>query len=76
MLKRIWRGLHWSEKYGDHPGTPWLIGFVLLGIVASGHLIGGVLMFVLFGPLYLWGAYERGDVAADRSQEKPETTKS
>ena len=60
MLKRIWRGLHYSDKYGSHPGTPILCVFVLLGAMA-GRLAGALIMLAVFGPLYLIGAYERGE---------------
>lgn len=67
-MKRIWRGLHYSDKYGSHPGTPWMIAFPVLGFVAgldsgfSRALFGAAVMLVVFGPLYLYGAYMRGDV--------------
>jgi hypothetical protein len=58
-IKRIWRGLQWSEEYGDHPGTLIMVAFLLLGAVAGGWR--GVIVFaVLYGPLYLYGAYSRG----------------
>lgn len=59
MLKRIWRGLCWSEKYGDHPGTMPLIAYCLIGAVSAGW-VGFLGMLLIFGPLYIYGAYERG----------------
>lgn len=58
-LKRIWKGLFWSEKYGSHPGTFILIWLLALGLIAGGW-IGLSIFFVSFVPLYLAGAYERG----------------
>ena len=58
-LTRIARGLRWSERYGSHPGTPVICVLVALGAIAGGVLGAGIMMLV-FGPLYLYGAYERG----------------
>lgn len=57
--RRIVRGIRWSPKYGSHPGTPWALFFIGLGAVAGGW-IGAFVMAAVFGPLYLWGAYETG----------------
>lgn len=67
-MRRIWRGLHYSDKYGSHPGAPWVVALPLIAFVAGldhglvRSTIGAVVMLVIFGPLYLYGAYERGDV--------------
>jgi hypothetical protein len=37
-----------------------LIVLTLLGFVA-GQFVGAAIMLVFYGPLYLYGAYERGD---------------
>jgi hypothetical protein len=62
VIRRVWRGLRYSDTYGSHPGTPWLIGLTFVGAVAGG-IGGAVIMLAFLGPLYLFGAYERGDVS-------------
>lgn len=52
--------MHYSEKYGSHPGTGILIALCFLGGVSGGFL-GALIMFAVFCPIYLVGAYERGD---------------
>lgn len=58
-LRRIIRGLRWSERYGSHPGTPTMIVILALGAIAGGFR-GVALMAIVFVPLYLYGAWERG----------------
>ena len=57
--RQIWRGFRYSDKYGSHPGTPILIGLIIMGIYAGGW-IGGSIMTLIFGSVYVYGAYERG----------------
>lgn len=59
MIRQIWRGMQYSDEYGSHPGTPIVLGAVFLGGLAGGW-VGAVMMLVVFGALYLYGAYERG----------------
>lgn len=67
-LTRIYRGMRYSEKYGEHPGNVWIIVFLLMGAMAGADkgllhsLMGACIMAAIFGPLYLIGCYERGDV--------------
>ena len=58
--RRIWRGLQWSERYGSHPGTPIVVGLIGIGAIAGGW-VGAAIMTCIFGPLYVFGAYQRGD---------------
>lgn len=60
MKPRIITGICWSEKYGHHPGTVPLFTLLAVGAIAGGWA-GVALMAVLFMPLYLYGAYKRGD---------------
>jgi hypothetical protein len=66
VLRTIWRGLHYSDKYGSHPGTPWMVLLPFVGFLAGiergwrSGLIGALAMVLIFGPPYLFGAYERG----------------
>lgn len=60
ILRRIWSGLHYSEKYGSHPGTFPMVLFVVAGAAAGGWL-GFLMMSAYFVPLYLMGAYDRGN---------------
>lgn len=59
-LRRILRGLRHSEKYGGHPGLFPLIFLTLLGVIAGGWR-GALIMFTLFGVVFLVGAYKRGE---------------
>jgi len=59
VLTRIWRGMHWSKKYGSHPGNTPVVVMIVLGGLAGGVMGAGV-MAVMFGPLYIIGAYQRG----------------
>ena len=61
-MRRILRGLSYSEHCGSHPGTPVIAALVILGAVAGG-IAGASIMAAVFGPLYLYGAYERGRYA-------------
>lgn len=64
-LRHIIRGCKTLPHSGEHPGTIFLLGFVCIGTLAGMHGgwigmgIGGLVMLVVFGPFYLWGAYER-----------------
>jgi len=58
-VKAILRGISYVEGYGEHPGTIILVWLVLLGAIAGGWM-GALIMLLVFGPLYLWGAYDRG----------------
>ena len=70
ILKRIWTGLGNTEQCGGHPGWPWAILFPVIGCIAgmpepNKMLFGTALMFILFWPLFLWGAYDRGKIESD-----------
>lgn len=58
MVARILRGCRRLPCCGPHPGTPWLLMFVGLGAMVAGWT-GALVSALFFGPLYLWGAYER-----------------
>lgn len=67
-MSRIIAGLRWSKECGDHPGTVPLVAMVALGAVAGGFVGAGV-MLAMFGPLYLYGAWERGGISGAGSKE-------
>lgn len=67
VLSRRYRGARWSEEYGSHPGTVWLVAGIGAGCVAGsdrdpiwGPVQGACVMTVLFGPLWLRGCWNRG----------------
>jgi len=60
-VKRIWRGMWYSEKYGHHPGWESLAMLLLIGGIAGG-LRGFGIVLLIFGPMFLIGCWERGDV--------------
>jgi hypothetical protein len=46
---------------GSHPGTFVFLAMVVLGYFAGG-IVGSVILLVCFIPLYLTGAYFRGEI--------------
>ena len=72
------RGCGYVDGYGDHPGTIVLLAFVLMGAAAGaqagwrGAVFGAVAMLVVFGPMYLWGAYERSRESERDAQRRSE----
>lgn len=64
----LMQGVRSSPRYGDHPGTIPLL--VLLGCgAAAGGWVGIAVMLILCGPVYLYGAYERGELMAIEDRE-------
>lgn len=69
VLRQIIRGCGTLPHVGEHPGTVLVVFIVVLGVVAGGRggwlgaLLGGVLMLGVFGPMYLWGAYDRANIS-------------
>lgn len=65
IIRQIIRGCGDLPYVGDHPGTIWIIAFIFMGGMAGasgglwGFLGGAVFSAIFFGPLYLYGAYER-----------------
>jgi len=64
-IKQAIRGCGTLPHVGPHPGTFWLVVFVLMGALAGakggwgGALTGGLVMLSAYGPIFLLGAYER-----------------
>lgn len=76
-LRHVIRGCGFVPGYGNHPGTATLGLFVAMGggVGASrgdlGIALGGaLLMLVVFGPMYLYGAYDRSR-SAERAAPEP-----
>ena len=59
VMKATISGIGPVDGYGPHPGLAPLIMIFILGLVAGG-LTGGLFMLLIFGPVFLLGAYERG----------------
>lgn len=65
VLGHIIRGCGYVDGYGEHPGTLTLFAFVAMGAAAGarggwiGAALGAAGMLAVFGPMYLYGAYER-----------------
>lgn len=59
MFKDIAIGCRDLPEYGEHPGTVILAVMVVAGLFAGG-LVGGLVMLLIFGPIYLMGAHDRG----------------
>lgn len=69
VIRQCIRGTRDLPGVGSHPGTMWVILFPLGGAVAglehgiTGGIIGVLAFLALFGPLYLYGAYERAELS-------------
>lgn len=66
-LRQIIRGCGILPHVGEHPGTGWLIVFIMMGAFAGrgggiwGVLGGALFMAVFMGSIYLYGAYCRAE---------------
>jgi hypothetical protein len=64
IIKHTIRGCGYLPHCGHHSGTPILIMFILIGAIVGsnggwkGALGGAGVMTAIFGPMYLYGAYE------------------
>jgi hypothetical protein len=58
FLKHIRRGCGNLPICGEHPGTPFLIIMILIGLLTAGFF-GALAMSGFFVPIYLVGAYNR-----------------
>lgn len=69
VIRQIYRGCGTLPHVGEHPGTVFLLMFIIMGAFAGvrggiwGVLVGAVAMFVFIGPLYFWGAYDRAQLS-------------
>lgn len=65
FFSRLIRGCGYLPTCGSHPGTGILIILILCGGLAGadkgicGVFFGAGLMTLCFGPIYLYGAYDR-----------------
>lgn len=61
MIKRIIKGLRYSDRYGNHPGHFNMLFFAIISImIMLENLFFGIGLLLFFLSLYLFGAYERG----------------
>jgi hypothetical protein len=76
-MRHAWhirRGMGNLPHCGRHPGTPLLLFFLGLGVVAAGAT-GLVVMLCFAGPLYLFGCHQRSvdDLAyEERARPRPD----
>lgn len=56
--RHVWRGCGYLPICGNHPGTHVLMLMIFAGGAAGGWH-GGIIMALLFGPIYLIGAHGR-----------------
>lgn len=70
MIRQIIRGCGNLPHVGNHPGTAWVLFFMLMGALAGaehgswrGAIGGAVFMALGIAPLYLWGAYDRAKLS-------------
>ena len=81
FFRHIVRGCGTLPHCGEHPGTVFLFGFVLMGAAAganggwTGALGGAGIMLVTFGSIYLCGAYDRSrtDERTDKQNNDSQT---
>jgi len=73
MYRQVCRGCGTLPHYGDHPGTLVLIVMCFAGLVAGG-VAGLIIMLVVFGPVYFWGAYERAEDSDRYARRQRECT--
>lgn len=77
VLRRIIRGCGDLPGYGPHPGTPVLVVLIGLGAIAGlgragwrGGLFGALVMGVIFGSMYLYGAYDREQLSERAAEQE------
>lgn len=69
VMRQIVRGCGNLPHVGEHPGTIAVLLFTGMGAVAGAHrsvlgaFVGALLMAAVFGPMYLWGAYDRARIS-------------
>lgn len=69
ILRTIRRGLGTTPECGPHPGTGIVVILIGAGVAAGwqsggwkGALFGLAVSVAVYGPMYLYGAYERGNI--------------
>lgn len=73
-IRMIVRGCGTLPICGPHPGTGFIAMLFIMGLAAGSHggwfgsLCGAGAMLAFFGPIYLYGAYER---AKHEEQNEP-----
>lgn len=78
-LRHIVRGCGYLKHCGEHPGTVPLVMFALMGAVAGArggwiYALGGAgIMLATFGPMYLWGAYDRSRLDEETERKAGES---
>ena len=81
-LQHIIRGCGNLPHCGSHPGTSFIIGLPILGAIAGyshgvgGMILGSLLFLIIFGPIYLNGAYHRSKINDDLEQKAEAEKKS
>jgi len=79
IIKQIIRGCGYLPGVGEHPGTMWLIVFILMGGMAgamnqnynvlNGIVGGSIFMGIFILPFYLYGAYDRANLSDELSKK-------
>lgn len=77
MIRSIIRGCGTLPHVGEHPGTAWLIVFILMGALAGagrgswrGAVGGAIIMAIFLLPVYFYGAYERARLSDEISRHR------
>jgi len=61
-MRQMYRGTGHLPHVGSHPGSLWIVIFAIMGALAGG-IVGVAVMVGVFGPVYLWGAYDRANLS-------------
>ena len=79
VIKQIIRGCGYLPGVGEHPGTMWMVAFILMGGMAGvmnknfdiliGIVGGMVFMGIFIIPIYLYGAYDRANLSDELSKK-------
>lgn len=74
-IHKIRKGAGYLPGYGEHPGTPFLIVMIIMGMILGldrgifASIIGGTIMLLALGPIWCMGCIGRAN-DYERNQEK------
>lgn len=61
VFRQTLRGIGTLPHVGEHPGTLVLGMSCVAGVCATANWVGGLIMLLVLGPIYLAGAYYRAE---------------
>lgn len=70
IFKQTIRGIGTLPHVGEHPGTGMVIFLILITGLAGaqkggwfGFMVASAFALIVYGPMYLWGAYDRAQTS-------------